>query len=224
MISIHDLIYELMTLPNDYKEAKIQAEKIDLLFGFNFSQIEKNLILKKEKLEKENDHQSRQFWIGLDVQSLQTPYSEIVRMIQFIKPKPNDVWMDLGAGYGRLGLILGLICSDVNFYGYEYIQERVQEGNRIRQDWQIQNGALVQADLISDVIDFEKGDVFFLYDFGSREDVYLVLKKLKDVACKKSIQVIARGRGVKNWIMIDFPWLAQVNEPQHFENWSLFRS
>jgi hypothetical protein len=224
MSSIQDIIYELMTLPGNYGEAKLQSEKLDLLFGFNFNQIEKDLLLKKDMFQKNDANEERQFWIGLDIQSLQTPYSEIVEMIQKLKPKAGDVWLDLGAGYGRIGLILGLLCSGVNFFGYEFIAERVNEGNRVLDSWQIKNGGLLQADLVQDKIDFEKGDVFFLYDFGSRSDVYKVLEKLQFVASKKSIQVIARGRGVKNWILMDFPWLGQVHEPQHFENWSLFRS
>ena len=224
MTSIQDIIYELMTSPSTYEEAKRQSEKLDQMFGFKFDQIEKGLLLKKEELEKSVTDQNRQFWIGLDIQSLQTPYSEIVAMVQKLNPKAGDVWMDLGAGYGRVGLILGFLCSDVQFYGYEFIAERVNEGNRIRQDWQIKNGELLQADLIQDQMDLTKGDVFFIYDFGSRSDVYLVLEKLKSVAAQRPIQVIARGRGVKNWILMDFPWLSQVNSPQHFETWSLFQS
>lgn len=224
MNSIQDIIHELMIVPSSYAEAKHQAEKLDHLFGFDFTHIEKDLLAKKKELEKSEMNQARQFWIGLDIQSLQTPYSEIVEMIQKLTPKPGDVWMDLGAAYGRVGLILGLLCSGVEFFGYEFIAERVQEGNRVREKWQIRNGGLIKADLVSDSISFEKGDVFFLYDFGSKSDVYQVLEKLKAVAGTKTIKVIARGRGIKNWILMDFPWLGQVNEAYHFENWSLFQS
>lgn len=223
-MTLQDIIHELLTLPRNYPEAKLQAEKLDKIFGFELNQIEKDLVLKKSELQKSLADQDRQFWIGLDIQALQTPYSEIVDMIQKLNPKATETWIDLGAGYGRIGLILGLLCSDVYFHGYEYIAERVLEGNRIREKWQIKNGGLYRADLNHDVIDFEKGDVFFLYDFGSRSDVFHVLEKLKQVAAKKSIRVIARGRGVKNWIMMDFPWLGAVNPAQHFENWSLFQS
>jgi len=223
-MTLQDIIHELLTLPQSYSEAKQQAKRLDQIFGFEFQEIEKALVLKKADLQKAKDDRERQFWIGLDIQALQTPYSEIVEMIQKINPKAEDTWMDLGAGYGRIGLILGLLCSDVYFRGYEYISERVFEGNRIREKWQIQNGGLYQADLIHDPIELHQGDVFFLYDFGSRSDVYKVLEKLKQVAAVKSIQVIARGRGVKNWIMMDFPWLGSVNPPKHFENWSLFQS
>lgn len=224
MISIQDLVYELTAKPGNYSQAKIHSEKLDQLFGFKYDLVEKSLLQKKEEVETIEPDQKRQFWIGLDIQALQTPYSEIVEMIEIINPSANDVWMDLGAAYGRVGLALGLLRSDVNFYGFEYVNERVIEGNRIRDHWQINNGQLLQADLIHDKIDFAKGNVFFLYDFGSRSDIYAVLEKLKLVAASNSIQVIARGRGVKNWIMMDFPWLSQVVPPIHFETWSLFQS
>lgn len=208
---------ELLVKPSNYAEAKIQAEKLDGLFGFELEQIESDLTRSQQE-------EGRQFWIGLDVQSLQTPYSEIAQIIEQLNPQASQVWMDLGAAYGRLGLVLGLQRPEVRFLGYEFVQERVIEGNRIRAKWQIQNGDLIQADLVRDEIFFVQGDVFFLYDFGSRKDVYQVLQKLQSVAAQKPICVVARGRGVKNWIMLDFPWLAEVNSSLHFENWSAFFS
>ena len=90
--------------------------------------------------------------------------------------------------------------------------------------WDLKNAKIIQTDLASQSFDLQNAEVYFLYDFGSQADVYLIIEKLRNVASKRQIKVIARGRGIKNWILLDFPWLGTVNAPIHYRNWSLFRS
>lgn len=213
-----EIEWQLLAPQKNYTEAKRHSELLDQHLGYKCEAVEKELIEKSKKLE------GKQLWIGLDIQALQTPHSEVVEMIHEIRPKPKDCWIDLGAGYGRVGIVLGFLQKEVHFVGYEYLHERVNEGNRVFEKWHLKNASLIQADLTSSALNFEEGDVFFIYDFGSRLDIYSVLEKIRSVAKKKPISVIARGRGIKNWILIDFPWLSQVKPPSHFENWSLFRS
>jgi hypothetical protein len=171
--------------------------------------------------KKQNSEQN--FWQGLDIQSLQTPYSEILEMIQVIDPKDGDTWVDLGAGYGRMGISLGFLKPNVNFLGFEYVSERVQEGQRNFKLWNIKNAELKMADIAADDFVLPEAEVYFIYDFGSQKDVYKVLEKLRRQAAKKEIKLIARGRGMRNWIFMDFPWLS-IKTPQHFTNWSIFTS
>ncbi len=166
----------------------------------------------------------QQFWIGLDLQSLQTTYFEIVQMVRYIKPQPEQKWIDLGAAYGRIGVVLGILYPKTLFKGYEYVAARVSEGNRILQKWNFSNSILEQADLADPNLVIEPADIYFIYDFGSRADIYSVLEKLRFIAKGRSIRVIARGRGVKSWILMDFPWLSEMKEPIHFPTWSLFQS
>lgn len=211
---------EILLPQKDYAEAKLHSKKIDDRLGLNCDHIE-NLLSGKNKIGSEQD---RQFWYGLAVQSLQTPYSEIVEMIQFIKPKDKDIWVDLGAGYGRMGLTLGFVAPSVNFVGYEFVQARVEESNRVLQKWGLTNATMKQADISSDTFQLDKADLFFLYDFGSKNDVYTVLEKLRALAKGHSIQVVARGRGVRSWIFMDCPWLSQMRTPVQFPNWTFFQS
>lgn len=218
-IRVQELITEIQIPQVNYASSKTHSEKIDRLAGYSIHEIEKNLLQQKSNLQKQ-----KQLWVGLGIQALQTPYSEILQMFEVLKPKPEEMWLDLGAGYGRLGFVLGLLHPATSFRGYEYVAERVQEGNRILKNWNLPQNQILQMDLASENFHVDNGDVFFIYDFGSQADVYKVIEKLRQVALHKSIRVIARGRGIRNWIMIDFPWLSQVNTAQHFENWSIFTS
>jgi hypothetical protein len=212
---------ELATLQKDYAAAKVHAQRVDELLGFVCEPIEDQLF------EANSDSiisSPRQFWYGLELQAMQTPYSEILEMVRHLRPQSGDLWVDLGAGYGRIGILLGFLHPGVRFRGYEYVLDRVLEGQRIFKQWNLADVELRQADLATDDFVVEPAEVYFLYDFGSRDDIYKVLHKLGVVARHKKIKVIARGRGVRSWILMDFPWLYDVEPPEHFSTWSLFKS
>lgn len=216
-----ELIKNEILIPQpDYAAAKIHAQSIDEHLGMNCATIEASLLPLKEKAQSDG----QEFWYGLDIQALQTPYCEIVEMIQFIKPKAGDRWMDLGAGYGRMGLTLGLVAPEVQFIGYEYVDARVREGQRLFSLLSLKKSELKQSDMSADSFIVEPADLYFIYDFGSKRDVYTVLEKLRERARQSSIHVVARGRGMRSWIFMDCPWLCQMNAPVPFKNWTFFKS
>lgn len=47
-----------------------------------------------------------------------------------MKPQPGQTVMDLGSGFGALGMLIGLFYPEVKFIGYEILPERVDEANR----------------------------------------------------------------------------------------------
>jgi hypothetical protein len=215
----NDLLELIKTNCSNYNDAKIQSKLIDQFLGFNCESVELSLIS-----QKSNQFSSKKMWIGLDTQSFQTPYSEIYEMIKLLNPKDDEHWVDLGAAYGRMGIVLALVSPNVTFSGYECVSERVVEGNRIISKWSLKNIELKLIDIATQEFNLETADLYFIYDFGSRDDIYYILEKLRVLAGKKSIRVIARGRGVRQWIMQDFPWLSAMTPPQHFLNWSVFQS
>lgn len=212
---------EFQKIPQSYSEAKAISQKIDDLLGFRCASIEENLF---EKHKDSLFSTERQFWYGLELQSMQTPYSELMHMRSVLQPQPGQMWLDLGAAYGRMGIVLGFLEPEVRFLGYEFVKERVDEGNRVYSLWNIKNAELQSQDLADPHFVLPWAHVYFLYDFGSRADIYIVLEKMRIQAQKGSIQVIARGRGVRNWIMMDFPWLYDIHPPQHFTQWTIFKS
>jgi hypothetical protein len=123
-----------------------------------------------------------------------------------------------------MGFVMGFIYPQVKFTGFEIVQERVTEGERVLQQWNIQNAQLICADIASMAFTLPMADVFFIYDFGTQKDIEQCMESLKTIAKQKKITVIARGRGIRNWIYQSHPWLFTAQDPINFENWSLFRS
>lgn len=218
-------IVELITAPSlNYIHSKEQSQKIDELLGLKAIQIEKNLEANDNAKHFSEVGIEKQLWIGLDVQGLQTPYSEILDMLKTIEPKNGEHWIDLGAGYGRMGYVMGFIYPEVKFTGFEIVQERVLEGEKVFKQWNIQNARLVCADIAAMTFTLPIADVYFIYDFGTQKDIEQCMESLKKIAKQKKITVIARGRGIRNWIYQSHPWLFTAQDPKNFENWSLFRT
>ncbi|MCK6597394.1 MAG: hypothetical protein L6Q37_03450 [Bdellovibrionaceae bacterium] len=221
-VSEHTFITnELSKIMTSYEAAKAQSQILDEFIGFNCPSIENELFL---KTKSENHFKEKQFWFGLDIQSLQTPYSELVEMVTYLNPKDNDLWIDLGAAYGRMGVTLGFLKPKVTFIGFEFISARVIEGNRIYKHLSLKNSHLKEMDIATQDFKLQLADVYFVYDFGSKRDVMDILEKLRKISLEQPIKVIARGRGIKNWIYQTSPWLYDMKPQIHFENWSLFQS
>ena len=68
---------------------------------------------------------AQEYWVGLNIQSLLTPYTEITEILQRLELKPGDQLIDLGAGYGRIGFVMGHNYPESIFIGYEAVSERV---------------------------------------------------------------------------------------------------
>lgn len=218
---IHQLLSEQ---PTSYLAAKLHSAQLDQLLDYHYQPVEEALIRKSKEESQLKNELEKQKWIGLDIQSMQTPYSEILEMINVIQPKETDHWIDIGAAYGRVGVVLALMRPQMRFSGYEIVTERVVEANRIYRKWNFQNTIVYESDLADPKASIPSADLYFIYDFGSRKDADIVIEKLRLLALNKPIQVIARGRGIKNWIMMDYPWISQMKPPKHFNHWSWFQS
>jgi hypothetical protein len=102
-----------------YSDEKKHAELLDQHLGLEIEKVEA-LIAHKEIFGKEA-------WVGLNPQSLLTPYTELRRMLDLLKLKSGDLVVDLGAGYGRMGWVIENYFSSSNFKGFEIVEERVGE-------------------------------------------------------------------------------------------------
>lgn len=205
----------------DYAQAKLSSETIDAHLGFRQAETEERL----ERAHKLSaTARPKQTWLGLPLQSMQTPYAELVEMIAELKPQPGELWIDLGAAYGRLGLALGALAPKTRFIGYELVRERVDEGNRILKLAGFANAQLVTQDLADEGFVLAAADCYFVYDYGTREDVERTLEDLKRIARTRAITCVARGRGSRHWIERGHPWLAEVVPPRHCGNYSIYRS
>jgi hypothetical protein len=115
------------------------SSMVDKILGIRIKYIEEMLVAEARGFEPEGSHetwgptlhQGVQTWVGLDVETLQTPYSECLRILQLLKIRPYQHVVDLGAAYGRMGVVIGGLYIKNSFTGFEYVKARVDEGNRV---------------------------------------------------------------------------------------------
>lgn len=222
MIDINWLKAELKNLASlNYAEAKARSEELDLKLGFSQQPIEDRLI---ENFRIKGGQKPEQRWIGLPLQSMQTPYGELVEIVQTVNPNPGHTWIDLGAAYGRLGVVLAALAPEVHFIGYELVPERAAEGQAVYERLGLKNAKLIEQDLNASGFKPAVADCYFLYDFGTREAVEKTLADLRTIAAKRPLTIVARGRGCRNWIDRGQPWLTDIAKPVHRAHYSIYRS
>lgn len=202
-----------------YREAQEHSAVVDAWLGFETERIEEEL-LDDPGLTRDG----QQLWVGLPIQALQTPYTELRFILDRIGLRAGQTLVDLGAGYGRLAFVIGRHAPDVRFIGYEFVRARVEEARRLIARFEYPNVEMHEADLSA--FDFvpAEADAYFLYDYGTRAAIDKTLEDLKRVSLKKPIIVIGRGRASRDAIERGQPWLSQVIEPDHFDHFSIYRS
>lgn len=203
-----DDIFKPIFIPTDHDLTKRHiSSQIDLDLGFKIKHIEEILKSRARILAPETHfdqwgpllHQGAQTWIGLDFQILQTSYHDIKALFDVIKPRPYERIIDLGAGYGRLGIYLHHFYPQTQFLGIELVNERVKEGSRILANLKSLNKKMEAMDL-STLESLPEGDIFFIYDFGSNEHIKMILEKLK--ATPKRL-LIVKGRIARQMMLKD---------------------
>ena len=183
------------------------SSQIDHSLGFNIKQIEEILQVKARKLlpEKHFDqwgpvlHQGAQTWVGLDFQVLQTTYHDLKKIFEALRPEQGKRIIDLGAGYGRLGIFLHHFYPRTEFLGLELVEERVEEGNRILSRLGSVSKKLKVCDL-SKLSEIPEGDIYFIYDFGSVEHIKRILELLKEVPTRV---LVVKGRIARQVMLKD---------------------
>ena len=217
--SLLESIY-LPTLENySYSDARQFSRELDQKLGFQIDEIEQQIL-------KNSPHTP---WAGLDPQALQTPYPEIRMMLSKLDLQFGQKIIDLGTGYGRMGLVIGHFYPEVEFTGYEVSTERVNEGRRILDKIGLdfaraksEGIQLLQADISSGGFEIPAVDVYFIYDFGDLESIIRVIDQLKQISMRQPIRVVGRGRRTRDHIERHEPWLSQVHPPVHCGNFSIY--
>jgi hypothetical protein len=206
------------------------ALMVDKILGFRVKYIEEMLVAEARGFDPEGSHESWgpalhkgvQTWVGLELQTLQTPYSEIYRILQILKLKPYQHVVDLGAAYGRMGVVIGGLFLKNTFSGYEYVRARVDEGNRIYKELGMNRSQLYEQDLADPHFELPEADVYFIYDYGQVEHIDHTLNQIKEVALKRPCKVVVRGKFTKQIMADRHPWLEVVYEGKLEELFSIY--
>lgn len=210
-----------------YPQEQLHSAQVDEWLGLRTSLCEAKIssVYTRSNAHPHAPPLDQNLWIGLPVQTLLTPYLEIRRILDRLGLEPRSRVVDLGAGYGRMGFVMARHHPEAEFIGYEYVSERVNEGQQaLERTRSPKRVRLLQADLKS--LDFapDDADAYFIYDFGSRLAIEKCLQDLRAVARIRPIQVIGRGRASRDAIEREHPWLSQVIPPIHGRQVSIYSS
>jgi len=210
--------------------ARQHADCVDRILGFRHKFVEEMLMAEAQNFDPDGTHVTWgpqmhggvQTWVGLNIQTLQTPYSEIQRILSLIKLKPYQHVIDLGAAYGRMGVVIGGLYIKSSFVGYEFVKSRVEEGNRIFQELGLSRCELKTQDLAAKSFKLPTADVYFIYDYGQVEHINHTLGQIKLNAHLRPIKVIARGKFTKQIISSSHPWLEKLYDGRNSEQFTIY--
>jgi SAM-dependent methyltransferase len=128
-----------------------------------------------------------------------TGVAPIVRMLIEVPVGRGDVFIDLGAGLGKV-VLLAAILTDASARGIELqgaLVERAREAAaQLRVDVRFEQGDARELDL-------DDGTIFFLYLPFTGPALVDVLRRLHAIACRRAIVVCALAIDLERWA----PWL-----------------
>lgn len=175
-------------------------EEMDQVFGIHFDH---------EAREASRSETVERVFAGSGI-GVQSSYTSLLLSLAQLSPGPGAHFIDLGSGYGRAGLTLGILRPDMKCTGYEYVAHRVDMANDCAHKAGV-GGAVsfFTQDLSDPSFQIPRADIYYLYDPFSEETYRFVLEQLRQLGRKHAVVVATRGHA-SAWVA------AALNE----ENWS----
>jgi hypothetical protein len=204
---------------------------LDKILGFDLKGLEEKLV-KQGRMKLPDGsfeywgpaiHDGAQTWVGLDAQTLNTPYSVLLRICELLDLKSETV-IDLGAAHGRLGLVMGALYPSAHFIGFEYVSERVHEANRIYERWNCSNARCEVQDLFKKDFEMPEVDIYFIYDYGRHDHISATLGQISLEAAKRPIRLVARGQATNKLIADHHPWALLEYTGVGEEHFNIYRA
>lgn len=125
---------------------------------------------------------------------VQSGYSTILLAIDRLQMKPGGLIIDLGSGYGRVGLAIGLMRPDIKFSGFEYVSHRVDIANLAARDFAISDQVSFHTqDLSLDSFKVPAADVYYLYDPFCEATYLHVLRQILTISLDQQVTIVTKG-------------------------------
>lgn len=129
---------------------------------------------------------------------VQSGYSSILIALRYLNPVRGSKFIDLGAGYGRVGLVVGLMRPDLDFQGYEYVPHRVAIASETSKNLGLKEHVHFDTqDLSLDSFQIPIADTYYIYDSFADATYDHVIQRLVEIGLKKKITVITKGNARK---------------------------
>ncbi len=166
-------------------------DEMDQIFQLQY---ERDIGMKAEVSNKERLYEGA----GVGVQ---TSYVTILTALKYLDLPQNGHVVDLGSGYGRVGLITGLWRRDLQFTGYEYVGHRVdisrEAADRAGLTDRVQ---FFKQDLSDENFDLPIADAYYLYDPFCEATYKTVLERLHVIGQQKGVTVVTKS-GANKWFL-----------------------
>lgn len=206
------------------------ARSVDKILGFAVQDLENHLVLQARSVLPNGSfeywgpalHEGAQTWVGLDPQTLNTPYGVLKRICDVLKLRAGELVVDLGAALGRLGVVMHQCAPRAHFLGLEYVGERVDEAQRIYRKWGMENARCEVQDLFAQEFSLPEADVFFIYDYGRHDHINATLAQIQVLAKSKRVRVVARGQATNRLISLHHAWLEESFSGTEVENFKIY--
>jgi precorrin-6B methylase 2 len=170
--------------------------------------------------EVQEINQKERLYEGAGV-GVQSSYATTVLALRYLNLAKGSRFIDLGSGYGRIGLVVGLMRPDIQFTGYEFVKERVDIANKASEHFGInQHVQFMEQDLSNADFKIPLADTFYIFDAFTDASYAVIMDQLQEMSLNRKITVVTKGNA-KLWMKNQY-WL----EPQEFNegNLCLFRS
>lgn len=132
---------------------------------------------------------------------VQSSYSTILAAIHNLKPIKGAKLIDLGSGYGRIGLVVGLMRSDIDFIGYEFVAHRVKIAQTSSQRLDLDKHVhFLTQDLSDKNFRIPEADIYYMYDPFSVETYSHVLSQLVEIGRRRKITIATKGNA-RDWLL-----------------------
>jgi hypothetical protein len=96
--------------------------------------------------------------------------------------QPGETFIDIGAGFGRVGIYLAILHPGVKFIGYEIIPERVAEFNRVAKALGIGSDAITYVQDLSDPkFRMARADYYYANNPVNRETGKIIWSQLREI-------------------------------------------
>ena len=130
---------------------------------------------------------------------VQTSYSSILCALSHLNLPKGAHLIDLGSGYGRVGLVAGLWRADLRFTGYEHVGHRVDVSNSSAARAGLESRVrFVRQDLADPAFEIPAADAYYMFDPFCETTYRRVLARLSELGRSKKIAVVAKA-AARDW-------------------------
>ncbi len=152
------------------------------------------------------------FSYTLDPGRFLTSYNDYVRIFAALNLKPGQKLVEIGSAFGRGALAFGVMAPQGSYVGYEIVEERFRQAERMADSFGLENVKFFKKDIFKSKI--ECADYYFMFNPKEFDALTGLEDQLRECARQRPVMVI-RGRETplpadqKKWlksVTLDDPW------------------